>query len=405
MDYEMGSAGEGRLNAFFDKFGDHLGPAGRESFAVYAMGILGDGERKSVEPIAARLSASPKETQREHDRLLYFLRQMPWSDEAVRREAARYAARAMKARRAITCSIVDDTGFLKQGKHSVGVQRQYTGSAGKIANCQLGVSLTLANDIDQVPVDMQLYLPKSWTESTERRERARIPEDITFKTKPEMALDMIQRAHAEGFPLGVVLGDSAFGTSKAFRDGLLRLQIPYAVAVRDNVLVHLVARGGRPSREPQAIADIAAGLRRSDFQTIRWREGTRRTLFSKFCFFRVAIPHETTAGASEFVHQWLILEWPDDEAKPKCALATLPATMRKNQIIDILKQRWRTERAYQDLKGELGLDHFEGRSFPGWHHHVSVVLACYAFVVAERIRAFPPSYARARRPLALRVAA
>jgi SRSO17 transposase len=401
-DYTMGAAAQVRLGEFFDRMGGHLNKAGRGSFAIYAMGILGDGERKSAEPIAARSSCDPDptsmSTQRCHDRLLWFLREATWSDEDVRREGARYAIEAMVSQGPITCSIVDDTGFLKQGEHSVGVQRQYTGSAGKIANCQLGVSLSVATAFDHVPIAMDLYLPKSWT-SAKQRDKGKIPEDVVFKTKPELASAQLDRAVADGIALGVVLADCAYGNSKEFRQRIRLHGVPYAVAVKSNTIVYRLDKNGDPVLEKWRLTRLAANLNRKVFRRIEWREGTRRPLESRFYFERVAVAY---AGESELVEEWLVVEWLKNEAKPTSfALATLPKKMKKNEIVNTIKQRWRTERVYQDGKGELGLDHFEGRSFVGWNHHVSVVLACYAFVVAERIRTFPPSRGKNHCPNAI----
>src|SRR5829696_6056605 len=204
----MNAAAERRLSEYFDRIGQVLGRKGRrESFALYAEGIFGDSERKSIEPIAARACADPARADAEHQRLLHFALDAPWSDHEVRREAARYAIDALTAQLPIDSWIIDDTGFLKQGSHSVGVQRQYTGSAGKITNCQIGVSLSVATPTEHLPIDFELYLPRSWTEDPVRRREARIPDDVTFKTKPQLALEMIRRAVHAGIPLGVVLGD------------------------------------------------------------------------------------------------------------------------------------------------------------------------------------------------------
>src|SRR5690348_5471450 len=190
----MNAAAERRLSGYFDRIGRVLGRKGRrESFALYAEGVLGEGERKSIEPIAARACADPARADAEHQRLLHFALDAPWSDADVRREAARYAIEAMTDRETIDAWIIDDTGFLKQGKHSVGVQRQYTGSAGKTTNCQIGVSLTVATRTEQVPIDFALYLPEAWTEDRARRQEARIPDDVQFATKTELALQLLRR--------------------------------------------------------------------------------------------------------------------------------------------------------------------------------------------------------------------
>jgi len=388
----MDERGIVRVAEYFGRIGKHLPhKAQRESFATYACGILADGERKSAEPIAARACADPDLARKAHDHLLHFLALSPWEDRPVRLEAARYAIEALSAQEPITTWIIDDTGFLKQGSHSAGVQRQYTGSAGKVANCQIGVSLCIATAHEHVPIDFELYLPESWTENPKRRTAARIPDDAVFKTKPQIAIDMITRAVADGIPGQIVLADSAYGRSNDFRDTVFGFGLDYAVATDADTQVSLLDAAGRRRGDPVQVKEIARALGPNAFRRVTWRDGTKRKMFSRFAFRRVKIAHDPKGRAPV----WLVLEWPDGEEKPtKFFLTTLRRRLSKKQIVRILKERWRTERVYEEMKGELGLDHFEGRSFPGWHHHVSVVLCCYAFVVAERVRHFPPSRGR-----------
>src|SRR6185312_15865725 len=200
----MNAAAEQRLAAYFDRIGEVLGrPERRASFATYALGVLGDAERKSLEPIAARACADPDRMDAEHQRLHHFATDSPWDDRAVRREAARYALKAMTSREPVDSWIIDDTGFLKQGTHSVGVQRQYSGTAGKTANCQVATSLTITTRTEQLPIDFALYLPECWLTDA-KREEARIPWDVKFATKPQLALQMIRRAVDDGVPCGTV---------------------------------------------------------------------------------------------------------------------------------------------------------------------------------------------------------
>ncbi len=405
---EMSADAEGRMHEFFDKrIGKHLRrPEARASFAAYAFGILADGERKSVEPIAARLTADPEECQRMHDRLLYFLGHGVWSDQLVRREAALYAIEALQERDAVMPWIIDDTGFLKQGGHSVGVQRQYTGSAGKIANCQVAVSLSVATRTDHVPIDFALYLPESWTADSVRRKEARIPDDVVFKTKLELAMDLIARAVDDGVPGEVVLADSAYGDSSDFRNVVRMHGLDIAVAVKAQTKVWVLDTLGRRRGDPVGVQELGVQLGTTAFRRLTWREGTRTKMHARFCFRRVKPSHDDGSEAKDREPLWLIMEWPEGEAKPtKFVLTSLPRRMAKKLIVRLVKERWRTERAYEDLKGELGLDHFEGRSFPGWNHHISVVLSCYAFVLAERLRHSPPSAKRKREAGALRFAA
>jgi len=389
----MDAAGVRRIESYFQRIGEVLGNAKRRaSFAVYAMGLLGNAERKSVEPMAALVCRNPKKMDAAHQRLLHFIGCAPWNDRAVRRVAAKYAVDAMTEREPVEAWIIDDTGFLKQGSHSVGVQCQDTGSAGKVTNCQIGVSLSLATRSEHVPVDFELYLPESWTEDPARRKEARIPDAIHFQTKSQLGLAMVRRAVADGLPRGVVLADAAYGSSSEFRQELRDLGFEYAVGVAPQTLVLVADAQSRFRGDPVNVRDLALRIEaRKGFRRCTWRKGTRHDLTARFALRRV-----TPAGANaERDVQWLLIEWRDGETEPaNYFFATLPEHIDKRELIRIVMQRWRTERVYEDLKGELGIDHFEGRSFPGWHHHVSVALCCYAFIVAERVRCFPPSAGR-----------
>ena len=401
MILEMTADMDARIHEFFEtRIGQHLRrPEQRASFAIYARGIVGDGERKSVEPIAARITADPRACKRMHDRLLHFVGCSPWSDRLVRREAARYAVEALQRCEPVTTWIIDDTGFLKQGRHSVGVQRQYTGSAGKIANCQIGVSLSIATRSEHVPVDFALYLPRSWTEDPVLRAEAHIPDDVVFKTKTELAMDLISRAIDEQIPGEIVLLDSGYGDSSDLRNVIRMYGLDLGAAIKAHTKVWLLDATERRLRSPVSVKELGIELGPKAFRRITWRQGTqegkRTKIHSRFCFRRVKVAHDDGTDAGDREPLWLMMEWPEGEAVPtKFVLTSLPRRMSKKNIVRFVKERWRTERAYEDLKGELGLDHFEGRSFPGWHHHVSVVLCCYAFIVAERVRHFPPSQRR-----------
>ena len=391
----MDRAGVRRIEGYFARIGEVLGNAKRRSsFAVYAMGLLGNAERKSVEPMAALVCRDPRKMDAAHQRLLHFVSDSRWSDRDVRRVAARYALDAMTRRESVEAWILDDTGFLKQGSHSVGVQRQYTGSAGKITNCQIGVSLSIATRTEHLPVDFELYLPESWTQDPARRREARIPDAVHFQTKPQLGLAMIQRAIEEGLPRGTVLADSAYGSSSDFRRQVRESGLDYAVGVDPKTTVWLLDAQSRCRGDPISVRDLALRIEaRGGFRRCTWRKGTKQDLSARFALRRV-VPAGSNAERDA---QWLLIEWRDGEPEPaNYFLATLPENITKRQLIRLVMQRWRTERVYEDLKGELGLDHFEGRRFPGWHHHVSVALCCYAFIVAERVQRFPPS---ARRPM------
>lgn len=400
MGYELDAGGQGRLGGYFSDIGVALNnKTRRASFALYAMGLLGSAERKSAEPIAAMTCADEAMCEPIHHRLLRFLRDSPWSDGDVRRIAARHAIEAMTQEEPLRTWVIDDTGFLKQGKHSVGVQRQYTGSAGKVTNCQIAVSLSVATRSAHVPIDFALYLPESWTGDPVRREECKIPEDVVFKTKHDLALEMITRAVDDKVPGDILLGDSGYGDSYEFRETVRILGFDYALGIHATTTMWLLDGLERCRGEPLSARAIGEALGIKAFRRVSWRDGTapgsKGKLRSRFAFCRVKVAHGDGRDRTSREPQWLIVEWPEGEAVPtKFALTTLRRTMSKKQIVRLLKERYRTERVYQEMKGELGLAHFEGRSFPGWHHHVSVALCCYAFVIGERMRHFPPSAGR-----------
>jgi SRSO17 transposase len=365
-----------------------------EDLAAYALGLLGDGARKSCEPIAARLCADEETADAVHQRMLHFLSNSEWSDRQVRSEASRYGIDAMVARdKHVRSWIIDDTGFLKCGTHSVGVQRQYTGSAGKITNCQLGVSLSISTRSLHLPIDFELYLPKAWTEDPARRLEARIPDAVQFKTKVELALDMIRRAVADSIPRGVVLADSFYGDDPGFRSGVRQLGLDYAVGVHSDYRVWRMKRTLEHYGDPISVLALAQSLPRKRFRKVTWRDGTRRPLSSRFAMLRVVPAQRDPAVEPKHREDvWLVIEWPRSEKEPThYYFATLPRTASRKQLVRLIQERYRTEQVYRELKMELGLDHFEGRRFPGWHHHVSVALVCYAFIVSERARSFFPS--------------
>lgn len=393
MSYEMDGGAQEHLQQYFNLIGDVLvEPRRRASYAMYAMGLFGDGERKSMEPIAAKACGSAEDIDALHQRLGHFITDSKWSDHAVRRTAARYAIDEMVKQGPVEAWIIDDTGFLKQGKHSVGVKRQYTGSAGKVANCQIGVSLSVSTRTEHVATDFELYLPKEWAEDPERRKEARIPEEVRFATKPELALRMLGRAQADGVPKGPVLADEGYGNNGAFRAGVRALGLHYAVGINSTTTVWVVDRKGGLGLVKWTPKEIAKALGKKRFRRTTWREGTNERLSAKFAARRVVVGHDDGRPPSEREEQWLLMEWRDGEVEPAhFYLLTLPKETSRKRMVRVVKERYRTERAYEDLKNELGLDHFEGRRFSGWHHHVSVALSCYAFIVAEKCRAFPPS--------------
>jgi SRSO17 transposase len=397
-DFVLDTEGQQRLLEYFDLIGDALGLEERKaSYAVYAMGLFGDGDRKSMEPISARANPDTRRVNAQHQRIQHFVTDSPWSDRDVRREAARYGVTALTEREPITHWIVDDTGFLKQGSHSVGVKRQYTGSAGKVTNCQVGVSLSVATATEHLPIDFELYLSHDWADDDARRKEARIPDDVKFKTKLGLALDMADRALADGIAPGMFLVDTAYGNSSRFRRALREKGLSYGVSVKSTTKVWQLDKldrrcGGRTLTVAEYARNIAE---RGGFRRTTWREGTKENLSARFAARRVLPICDEGLPRAEREVVWLLMEWEDGNKAPsKFHFITAPTNVTTMWLVRQVKQRWRTERAYEDMKGQLGLDHFEGRRYPGWHHHVSAVLSCYAFIVAERARLFPPALRR-----------
>jgi SRSO17 transposase len=399
-EYELDTEAQRRLHNYFEVIGEVLNNVQRKaSFAIYALGLIGQGNRKSMEPIAARACADPERTDAVHQRIQHFLVDSQWSDSEIRRASALYALEQMSKREPITHWIIDDTGFLKKGNHSVGVKRQYTGTAGKVTNCQVGVSLSVATTSEHLPIDFELYLPKEWTEDAARRHEARIPKDIIFQTKPELGLKMIRRALENGIPRGLVLVDTAYGNSSKFRRAVRQQGLDYAVAVSSTSKVWQVDSLERRISKPLTVSSLASKMvEEGDFRRYTWREGTSEKLSSLFARRRVLPIRDDGSNRGEREVLWLVMQWEDGESQPnKFYLCTLSQDISMKRLVYHIKQRWRTERAYQDLKGQLGLDHFEGRRYPGWHHHVSVALCCYAFIIAERARHFFSETGKSRR--------
>ena len=378
----------------------------------YCKGLLLPGERKSIEPMAARLD--PDKVQPMRQSLHHLVAKAPWSDDKLLEQVRNHALPAMEKQGAVVAWIVDDTGFPKKGKHSVGVARQYCGQVGKQDNCRVAVSLSVATWSSSLPVAYRLYLPKEWVEDGERRDKTEVPVEVEFQTKPEIALEQIRAAVAAKVPGGVVLADAAYGINTEFRDELTQLGLQYAVGVQSSMTVWepgkqplpAKPRGtmGRPPRllqrtpahQPVSVKQLAMSLPASAFREITWREGVDRKLQSRFAAVRVRPAHRDYWKAAPHAEEWLLIEWPRGEAEPtKYWISTLPSATKLKALVKMAKHRWIIERDYEELKQELGLGHFEGRNWRGFHHHATLCIAAYGFLVAERNR-FSPS-ARAGR--------
>jgi SRSO17 transposase len=373
----------------------------------YCKGLLLPGERKSIEPMAARLN--PTSVQPMRQSLHHLVAKAPWSDEALLEQVRNEVLPAMQKHGPVVAWIVDDTGFPKKGKHSVGVARQYCGQVGKQDNCRVAVSLSVATWSSSLPIGYRLYLPKEWAEDSDRREKAEVPEELEFQTKPEIALEQIRAAVAAKVPGGIVLADAAYGINTEFRDGLTELELQYVVGVQSTITVWepgqrpLPAkprgRMGRPPRllqrskdhRPVTAKQLAMALPISAFKEVTWREGTDRKLRSRFAAVRVRPAHRDYWKAEPHAEEWLLIEWPQGEPEPtKYWVSTLLPTTKLKALIKMAKHRWIIERDYEELKQELGLGHFEGRNWRGFHHHATLCIAAYGFLVAERNR-FSPS--------------
>jgi SRSO17 transposase len=316
---------------------------------------------------------------------------------------------ALTRKHALAAWIVDDTGFPKKGTHSVGVARQYCGQLGKQENCRVAVSVSLATEEASIPAAYQLYLPEAWANDKERRKQAGVPKEISFQTKPDMALAQIRSLVNEEVPRGVVLADAAYGDDSGFREGLVSLGLCYAVGIKSSTtlwppgIVPLPPRPkgkiGRPPRllqrdeqhQPLTAKELALCLSAADLRRVSWREGTSGMMRSRFAALRVRAAHRDYWRKEPHPEQWLLIEWPKTEKEPtKYWMSNLPASIALRKLVAIAKLRWRIERDYEELKQELGLGHFEGRNWRGFHHHATLSIAAYGFLVLERCL-FPPS--------------
>jgi SRSO17 transposase len=390
------------LAAFLDAVVGTLGNARRRRWCdAYVRGVLLDGHRKSVEPMAARLQKIDRKTEDYEQGLQQFLSQSPWDERQVIDRLQGWVARRFGGEGLL---IIDDTGFPKQGTHSVGVARQYTGTLGKVASCQVAVTLQFATGKEVVGLDARLYLPESWTQDRERMDRAGVPGDVDYQPKWQLALAMIRRAHANGLR-GTVLADSLFGTVTEFRQQLALDGHIYCVGI-DSTLKVIAADAdlgpvpkhtgrGRPPTRPTG---VRAGAKSPsvrqwaldhtvDFRKVTWREGTKGKMTSRFAAWRVRPAHKLSAGKEPLPACWLLAEWPANSEQPtKFFFSNQPSTTSLKTLVSTAKGRWWIEHSYRELKDELGLDHFEGRSWRGWHHHVVLVLMAYAFLQDVRFR-------------------
>ncbi len=391
-----------KLSQYIDYVCEDIGhKKRRQGFREYCQGLMLPIERKSVEPLAAH--TDPEHVMSKHQSLHHFVADSQWSDEAILDRVQEYVLPRMDGRKGYYW-IVDDTSFSKQGKHSVGVARQYCGALGKLANCQVAVSLSVATQEASLPVAYRLYLPKAWAEDKARRDKAGVPEDVDFATKPQIALSQVRGAVEKGLPKGTVLADAAYGIDTSFRETLTELSLLYAVGVTSQTVVWLPDTApvppkagpykGRPAKnyrrapgaEPVGVKDVAVGLPEAAWQDVTWAEGSNAPLSSRFAVLRVHPTGRNRWKKGLLPLEWLLIEWPEGEEGPtKYWLSTLPEDISLEELVRVAKMRWRIERDYQELKQELGLGHYEGRGWRGFHHHATLTIAAYGFLMATRL--------------------
>jgi SRSO17 transposase len=344
-----------------------------------------------------------------HQSLHHVVAHAPWSDEDMLEAVRQYALPVMQKQGPVLAWVVDDTGFVKKGTHSVGVTRQYCGQVGKQENCRVGVSLSVSTAEASLPIAWRLYLPQVWTQDKKRRKATGIPEEICFQTKPKIALQQIRTAVEREIIPAPVLTDAAYGNDTEFRDGVTELGLLYVVGVQSSMSVWRPGQQPLPKRKwkgigrptkllrrnrehtPISARDLAMSLPSSAWKNVSWREGTRKPLRSRFAALPVRPAHRDDERSEIRAEEWLLIEWPSQEAEPtKYWLSTLPQVTKLTDLVRMAKHRWIIERDYEELKQELGLGHYEGRGWRGFHHHATLCIAAYGFLVAERSR-FSPS--------------
>ena len=402
-----------RFAAYLDSLARAAGHVDRAiPLRSYCTGLLLPGERKSIEPLAARLA--PHDVRRVHQSLHHFVANAPWNDEDLLERVRHSVLPMMKRNGPVVAWIVDDTGFPKKGTHSVGVVRQYCGQVGKQENCRVAVSLSLATEQASLPIAWRLYLPETWAQDRKRRKETGIPREVPFATKPAIALQQIRKAVEEEVTTAPVLADAAYGNDGRFREGLTELGLEYVVGVQKSTTVWRPGeaplpakrwkRRGRPPtllrrdkhHQPISVKQLAESLAASSWENVSWRQGTKQRLHARFAALRVRVAHRDYWRSELPAEEWLLIEWPPEESEPtKYWLATLSADAKLAALVKLAKHRWIIERDYEELKQELGLGHYEGRGWRGFHHHGTLCIAAYGFLVAERSR-FSPS-ARAGR--------
>jgi SRSO17 transposase len=368
-------------------------PVQRANAELYVRGLLAAGARKSLEPLVERLDGDG-----DYQSLQQFLADSPWDAGRLMQAAAERVAPVVGAE----AWVLDDTGFPKDGKKSPGVKRQYSGTLGKIGNCQIGVSLHAVGERATLPLGWALYLPEDWCADAERRKRAKIPEDVGFQTKPQLGLGLVKQAAGWAIDRAPVLGDAAYGENTQLRTALDSSGIEYVLSINPDTTIYAPGavfavperKPGKPGRspaahhadrEPVSVGEYAQTLADDDFKTVSFRGKGKTRVSSRFAFKRITAAHPVTRDRVAPRTEWLIIEWPEGRETPSDYwISNLPAGTKPQRLARLARLRWMIELDYRQLKGELGLDHYEGRSYLGWYHHTALVTTAHAFLTLER---------------------
>jgi SRSO17 transposase len=398
----------GRLKDYADVFRDDFSHKRQATWShVYLQGLLHDGERKSIEPLSGRVNLPPDLNAKDPEQALQqFVNQSPWDDPALARRYRRHMARTFASPEGIF--VFDDTSSPKQGKHPVGVQRQYCGALGETADCQVAPSVHYVSPAGHYPLAMRLFLPDRWIEDEPRLDEAGVPEAFRrSEAKGVIASELLDTVRGEGLPGWLALADAGYGVSEDFRKGLAARGLKYIVGVTDEMVVFTEepkwelpataerseGTGGRPrtrprlaegSARPVSPKALAAGTR---LRKVTWREGTKGELSGHFAWLRVWPGGGWATGECVGAEPtWLLIERQAD-GELKYAFSDLPPETTRLRAVRLWKTRWPVEQGYQQMKEELGLAHFEGRSWRGLHHHVCLVMMAYGFLALEQLRA------------------
>jgi SRSO17 transposase len=385
-----------RLLAFVDEMVRSLSHVRqRENALLYVRGLVEQGGRKSLQPTLFRLGESAAR----YESLQQFLADSPWDPGLLVRACAERVAPEI----GVLAWVVDDTGIVKDGEHSPGVKRQYSGTLGKIGNCQITVSVHAVGTQGTLPLGWRLYLPEEWCSDELRRARAKIPAAVGFQTKSGLAGAIVEQAAGWQIPLAPVLADCAYGDDTRLRTRLHAQELEYVLAVSAQLSVYgpettfavperkgTVGRSrsvARPDRNPESVRALAARLPKRAWKTLACRTTPAgEEVSSRFAFVRVVATHPVRNDHLPPREEWLIIEWPEHaDAPTDYWLSNLPADTKRERLARLARLRWTIELDYRQLKGELGLDHYEGRSYLGFHHHCALVTCAHAFLTIERL--------------------